>query len=331
MIMKNIITIILVGFGWLAYGQQLPQYSQYSRNQFMINPAAAGMYDFVDLTIGGRYQWVGFDNAPKTAFAYGAAVLKRKNTLYNPSVRTSAGSLELPKVNTGNIKHAVGGQIIADEYGAFRRLSFSGTYAIHLPISDKMNMSFGTKLGLSSNNFLQERAVLLSATEGYQGPVVQDQAYDNFTGNQSPVNFMDIGMGFYVYSDQLFVGAAVDGLTKDMISFGAGTANYDPRMHINFTGGYKIPLNEDFALMPSVLAKMVVGTPLSVDATVQLEYQKRMWFGASYRHGDAIVAMLGMSISEKFKFGYSFDYSTTRFNRLTSGGHELVLGIMLGR
>ena len=57
-------------------------------------------------------------------------------------------------------------------------------------------MSFGTKLGISNNSFLQDRAVLLSATDGYQGPVVQDDVYDNFVADQSSINILDIGAGF---------------------------------------------------------------------------------------------------------------------------------------
>jgi hypothetical protein len=41
--------------------------------------------------------------------------------------------------------------------------------------------------------------------------------------------------------------------------------------------------------------------------------------------------MVGLNINKKLKFGYSYDYSVSRFNQYSSGGHELVLGIMLGR
>lgn len=329
--MRRILLMLILGSATATFGQQLPQFSQYSRNQFMINPGAAGAYDFIDLTVGGRYQWAGFDNAPVTAYAYGSAVLKKKYQKYNPSVRTSGGTALYPEVSTGKLKHAVGGQIVADQYGAFRNISFSGTYAIHLPVTKKHNISFGTKLGLSNNSFLQDRAVVLSQTPGYTGPLLNDDVYNDFIANPSSLNFLDIGAGLYFYSKEMFVGISADKITRDMVKFGSGSANFDPRIHMNFTAGYKIPLNENLSLMPSALVKIVSKVPLSVEASVQIEYQEKMWIGASYRHGDAVVLMLGASISEKFKFGYSFDFSLTKFNKYTSGGHELVLGIMIGR
>ena len=41
--------------------------------------------------------------------------------------------------------------------------------------------------------------------------------------------------------------------------------------------------------------------------------------------------MLGMNLSNRFKLGYSFDYSISDLKQYSSGGHELILGIMLGR
>lgn len=66
--MKNIISIIIIGLSVSSFGQQVPQYSQYLRNQFMVNPGAAGVYDFTDITLSGRWQWVGFGDEPRTAY-----------------------------------------------------------------------------------------------------------------------------------------------------------------------------------------------------------------------------------------------------------------------
>ena len=53
--------------------QQVPQYSQFLQNQYMVNPASTGVYDFINVTVGGRLQWAGLENAPKTSYLYVAA------------------------------------------------------------------------------------------------------------------------------------------------------------------------------------------------------------------------------------------------------------------
>jgi hypothetical protein len=41
------------------------------------------------------------------------------------------------------------------------------------------------------------------------------------------------------------------------------------------------------------------------------------------------VGMLGLNVNQRFKFGYSYDFSLSRFKDVSAGGHEIVLGIML--
>jgi type IX secretion system PorP/SprF family membrane protein len=102
-------------------------------------------------------------------------------------------------------------------------------------------------------------------------------------------------------------------------------------MHFNFSAGYRIPLNRTISLMPSALVKVMPRAPIAIEASVQLEFDERFWLSTSYRHTDAVVLGLGGVISNKFKLGYSFDFSLSKFNQYTLGGHELILGIMLGR
>lgn len=329
--MKKGLLVLTLALSWQGYTQQLPQYSQYNRNQFMVNPGAAGIYDFFDVTLGGRYQWAGATNAPKTAYAYASTVLSGNKTRYNPSMRTSYGPIANPRVNTGKLKHAIGAQIVADEYGAFRDVSFAGTYAIHLPVTKTHNLSLGTKLGISNNMFLQDRATVLSQMSGYTGPTVTDQTYDSYVANQSSVNIFNLGAGLFFYSNDMYIGLSADHLTRDFVKFGSGTANFDPNMHFDLMAGYKFALNDQWTLMPSVLAKFMAPAPLSIEGSLQFEYKEWLWFSASYRHTDAVVAALGCNLSNRFKVGYSFDYSLSPFNNYTAGGHELVLGLMIGR
>lgn len=304
--------------------QQMPQYSQYLRNQYMINPGAAGVYDFVDVTVAGRLQWAGFSDAPKTTYASVTSVLGSKNkSRFNPGLHMSSGIIKNPEILTGKLKHAIGGQLIADQYGAFRKLQLTGTYAIHLPITKDYNLSFGTKIGLGNNTFLQDRAVVANAT------TIVDNTYTEFTNNQGNVNILNLGAGFYFYSKTLFLGIAADQLTRNLVKFGSGTANFDPKIHMNVTGGIKLPLNENLTITPAFLLKYMNPTKPSIEGTVQLEYKEWLWTAFSFRHKDALVGMVGMNLSQKFKVGYSFDFSVSQFRTYSSGGHELVLGIML--
>ena len=331
MIMKKIIILIAIGFAGNLFSQQIPQYSQYLRNQFMVNPGAAGVYDFTDITLSGRWQWLGFGNKtePMTAYASFSTLLKnRVKPKYNPAFRTSM-VVPNPPVSTGKLKHAVGGQLLVDQYGAFRRMNFAGTYAIHLPISEKYNVSFGTRLGLSNNTFLSDRAVVLNTIDPTLAYAGGDAEYDAYTKNQGSKFIMDIGAGLYLYSDKLFFGVSADHLSKDMVEFGSGTANFNTQLHYTILAGYKIPVNEEFTLTPAVLIKNMRPAPFSVEGTLMAEYKEWMWFGLSYRHKDAVVGMFGMNLSEQWKIGYSYDYSISYMGKVSSGGHELVLGIML--
>jgi type IX secretion system PorP/SprF family membrane protein len=322
--LKRIVFVAMTISITLTYGQQMPQYSQYLRNQSLVNPAAVGVYDFVDVTMGGRMQWTGVSAAPTTGYLLVNSPLSAKpKPRYNPSLRVSNEIPRNPEIKTGKVKHAVGGQFVSDQYGAFRSLYFSGAYALHLPVSKNTNLSFGTRLGLSNNAFLQNKAQVLSGTV--------DNTYQMYGANLGSMNIMDISAGLYLYSKKAFIGIAADNLSKDFVRFGSSTANFDRRMHFNAIAGLKIPVTAEWTITPAVLAKMMYTAPLSIEGSLQFEYKEFLWFGTSYRHTDAIVGMFGLNINQRLKLGYAFDYSLSRFNKVSSGGHEVVLGLMIGR
>src|SRR5690554_2796669 len=98
---------ILFCFGILAViavkAQQLPQYSQYILNDYVINPATAGVDDFYEAKTNFRSQWVGITEAPRT---------------YILSVN---GPLEHEKMG-------VGGYLFVDRTGPTQRTGFDLSY-----------------------------------------------------------------------------------------------------------------------------------------------------------------------------------------------------------
>lgn len=320
--MKNVFLLLFVFLSATVCSQHAPHSSQYLRNQFLVNPGASGVSDFTEITIGSRMQWVGFTDAPKTNYIVVSKPLKSRETI-NPGIRMSNGVISNPVIYTGKFKHAVGGQFLEDQYGAFRKMQLLGTYAVHLPLTTKINLSFGSKIGWSNNTFLQDHAIVKNASTKL------DDTYISFISSQKKANFLNMGVGLYLYSKSLFLGISAEQLMKNYNKFDLESASFNPKIHSILTGGIKLPLNENVTISPAFLVKYLNPLKPSIEGTVQLEFKEWLWTAFSYRQKDAIIGIVGMNLSNKFKMGYSYDFSISRLKSYNSGGHELVLGILL--
>lgn len=323
--MKKIsLTFVLICSCLVGFSQQQYQHSQYLKNAYLLNPAASGIYDYIDISIGARQQWLGFNNAPQTFYVSGHTSLTGGMPKYNPSLRTGRrGPTRTPDIKTGKIKHVVGGYMMKDKYGAFNQYNMMGTYAFHLPVMSGYNLSFGLGAGVAQYSFDQTEVEML--TPG-------DQTYANYIANGTNRWFGDLSAGLWFYSNELFVGLSSSQIIRDYLSFGAASfADYELKNHYKATAGYKFQINRDIAITPAFLVKYMSPAPASVDFSVKMDYDKWLWASLSYRHQDAAIAMVGFNINDLFNISYSFDYTISDMRRYNNGGHELVLGVTIGR
>lgn len=302
-----------------VYSQQLAQLSQYLQNEYLINPAAAGLTNHVDMNLSFRQQWVGFDNAPQTYYFSANSIVGGAGNApkYNPSLRTgrATGVSKTPQVSTGKLKHTVGGNFLADEYGAFKKMTFNGSYAIHIPISTGINISAGIGLGMTNFRFLQDRVDLLNDNDG---------TYALFLGNSQKKNYFDLNMGLWLYSNEFFLGYSNAQVMRNEVSFGDPTQSR-LNVHHYISGGYKIQVSPEFAVTPNFLVKYMNPAPIAIDFNAKLEYMDFIFGGISYRHKDALVGLIGVMFNN-FKLGYSYDYTISNLRKHNSGGHEIIFG-----
>ena len=326
-------TLFFLGFlsiSSISKAQQLPQYTQFQKNPYLINPAATGAHDMLNLSIGGRLQWLGMSNAPSTSFIYlSTPANKFRNAFMKRTygkVSRNSKSVRHPKMRSSSLVHAFGGQLLADQFGAFRTMKFAGSYAVHLPISGDYKLSFGTNAGLSSHAFLSDKAQVLSTltNTGINDPIYNSQV------NTGAQYIMDIDAGLYFYGNGFYVGIAGMNLTRDLVRFGNLNTNFAPVMHTYGSLGYRFVVNNRLDITPGVLVKYVQNTPISAEANVLFDFNKSYWLGATYRHMDAVGFLAGAEINEKFRIGYSFDLSISRLISYNSGGHELILSYIFG-
>jgi type IX secretion system PorP/SprF family membrane protein len=99
--------------------------------------------------------------------------------------------------------------------------------------------------------------------------------------------------------------------------------------HFFFTGGFKVFLNDDITLLPSVMVKVVNPVPVSYDVNLKLAFRDHFWIGGAYRENDAVAALIGFNLGSFISLGYSYDYTTSNLNTVSNGTHEIVLGIFL--
>lgn len=312
----------------LAVAQQVSHYSQYMHNAFLLNPATTGLEGYLIGQISNRSQWVGFEGGPKTNYISVQAEIKglapRSSCLMlsRPAMVQSA-KYYLSKIPS-SLRQGIGGAVISDQFGLFSKISGYASYALHLPInvqgrSAQYGLSIGISTGLSTVKFNSDQSTIPDPTE---------ESFIEFTSPNSYVNYLDMNAGIRFYSKKFWVGYSSNQLLKDQVSFGdVASTSSTVDVHHFFTGGYNFILNDDFIVISSIMAKMVSPSPVSFDINAKVLYKRYIWAGISYRHQDAATGLLGITLSDKYYMGYSYDMTISDLKNYNSGSHEIILGI----
>jgi len=299
--------LLLVGAPALA--QQEAQYSQYMNNNYLLNPGATGVEDYIDVKASYRTQWVGLEGAPKTFYLSGSSSLGKWRSTSKRTLNDLRRSF-----------HAIGGLVYRDVTGPTSRTSAYASYAYNLALTPKIRAALGASVGMQQ-----------FAVDGNQL-----QFYDPTTIAASAASrVFDASVGLWVYSPDFYVGVSSTQLLGNKLDFSYGPGQLDAgapgnslRRHYFATGGVRIPLNDEWSVVPSVLVKAVSPAPLSVDLNAKLKYQDLLWFGVSWRAFDSAVALVGFSY-EQFTLGYSYDAGLSKLNGYHYGSHEVLLGLRL--
>lgn len=330
--MKKLLSISAVLLSTLAFGQQEFQTTQYQQNMYLLNPAAAGIKDYVDVNLGFRQQWMGFEGAPKTYFISANSMLGKKSIGGNEffSLRISDPSVTLKDANSApveidrKVRHALGGYVMVDEFGPFRANIGGLSYAIHLPVSKKTTVSLGLQAKIRNTIFDQDKVRFAGKD--------QNNDYQNFiNGNNNNTTFFDAGAGLFLYHSKFFAGYSLQNMLNNDLSFGTSTTESTLNAHHYLTAGYRFELSEKIGFTPSALLRMTSGSPMSLDLNARIDVNNRFWGGLTVRPQDAVAVMAGFGIAKNLNIGYSYDITTSKINERGNGTHEFVLNIMLDK
>lgn len=295
--MKKIF-LILFFIPVMSFAQQIPQYSQFLFNHFGINPAVAGTNDCLDMRVGYRTQWVGFDGAPQTSFANLHARIpkgKRGGSIYR--------------------FHAVGINVYSDGIGPIGKTNVSLAYAINFKAGKRKRFAFGIFAGFDQYRFNASKVTLA---------VTPDNA---ISGSQTVFFVPDVSPGLLYYTENRssYVSFTMPQLLKNKIKIFPDTKF--AHHYVLMAGKKWVSRTSDLALTPSVALKFAPWTPLAIDVNVLFDFTSNVQFGATWRNSDAIALMCKVNFLKYFSFGYAFDFTTSKIRLASSNTHEIILGI----
>ena len=292
---KILLSVALLFVGLLSgYSQQLPLYSQYLLNDFLLNPAIAGTNNYIPIRLTGRYQYVGFDGAPKTVAL----------AAHSPIMRGKMG---------------VGGFLFSDKIGAVSQTGLQLSYSYHMPLSNDIKLSMG--LGFRAFQYVLDETQLVYIDE--------DQT---ITDTKQAAFVPDADFGLYVYSGtKWFAGFSAAQLIQYKVKLGDVDieSSSSTIRHYFLTGGYTFDAGQDFQIQPSLLVKATAESPVNIDVNVKATYQKNYWLGLSFRSDKSLITMFGVKYQIYF-LGFAYDYSFSDIKNYSNGSFEIVLGVNLG-
>jgi type IX secretion system PorP/SprF family membrane protein len=280
-------------------------------NEFLINPAVAGIDGMTTINLTGRKQWLGLRHTPET---YSASISTR--ILKTPF---SVSNSRYKKGSKGRV--GLGAAFVSDLNGAINRTGLQFTYAYHIFIQN-YQLSLGLK---AYGTQLRINKELID----FRDP--DSPEIESLLGKSTFIP--DAGAGINFSTPQAHIGLSVINLFQSFVKLGNMELETDELRHIRqytLHGFYREPLkNNNWTFEPSVLIRGNEDLRFGADITARFIFRREYWAGLSVRTSGELVMLCGVKLN-RFYVGYSFDYGLNQLSYRSYGSHEIVLALKLG-
>lgn len=305
-------TFRILGIVWLiamtveenAYGQQLPQFSQYMFNGLHINPGYAGYKGEHYLQSTYRSQWVDFPGAPTT---------------FTVTADFSA--------NEGRM--GFGASFLSDQMGPTKTNGAMLSYAYRIQTGSESFLGFGASGGVV------EYAI--------DGTMFNPNNPDDVDVPQGIVNIFtpNLNTGVFFHMPSFYAGFSAYNLVgrNNLADEAISLAYHD--VHYYLTAGGLVPLSDAVTFKPSFLVRHANLGPSNVDLNAMLLFMERLWVGASYRtnvkvgqellpanlsNRNAVAFIMELFALDNLRLGYAYDLQTNVLSGLRNNSHEFSIG-----
>ncbi len=307
---KLFIALLILNISFNASAQD-PEFTQFYANPIYLNPAMAGSHGCPRINLNHRNQWPSLSGTFIT------------NTLsYDQYFESIGGGIAISFMNDMAGKNTLNWNAV------------NVAYSYHLAVNRKFSFLLGAQAGWNQKFLDWSKLSFGDQIDPHSGFVYQtgDLPRGRLNGNWGTRGFFDASAGIVGFSEHFYFGFAAKHLnTPDQTLI---LSDEGSKLPMRFTGhmGATIPLG----------GKSKYATPTSLSPNVIYTYQDEFMqlnlgmiikygaftAGAYWREGDAFILLIGVD-SGTFKFGYSYDITTSKLTNASGGSHELSMGFNL--
>jgi type IX secretion system PorP/SprF family membrane protein len=283
---------------WGSLGaQQNTTFSQYMLNELGLNPASTGESGPLEIIMGRRTQWAGFEGAPVLSMVGISKSIKKKGFYHS--------------------WHGVGAYLESDNVGIFATKSVSVMYAWHKRLAHDYVISAGVSVGVTSYSLdgsvtdAKDPALTLYPPRVIVFPVINPG-----------IRLASKKMYFDLAARQVSINKTVNYDGKTAI----GSQNYlMPTMYFTVGRNFSSP-SYLWTYTPSIQLRSAVNYYPTFDLNCVVFYRKMIGIGLSYRNLDSFVGMIQFRYKNKITLGLSYDYSISRLSNANANSREIIFG-----
>lgn len=293
-------------FPLVGWGQQLSSRSPFSETSFMWNPAMTAPYDYWEMGLNYRQEWMGFKDAPRTATMQVEYPFEAENM-------------------------SLGGYFIHDSTSPITLNTAGFTYAYRLQLGRRQGLE---QLSIGLN------ATLSHVYVNGMDLVVNDQDDELLPSGENNKVSPNIGFGLFYTSysrddfsrTYFFAGLAVNQILPLSVlldDFG-GSGNLERALHGNMIIGTRI-VNGEMFIQPSAWIDFSMPSIISSNLNVKLELEEAFWAGLNYSTTQTVSIQGGVIVHNDFtqdgtmRIGTSASYNVGQFGKLRGLGFEFYL------
>jgi type IX secretion system PorP/SprF family membrane protein len=269
--------------------------SLFLMSNLLDNPAAAGNTPCLDMRMGVRSQWTGFEGAPMSSFA-------------SLSGRLGQGT---------TFAHGMGGYVLTDAIGPWSNTRFSMAYSTKVRLTNGARLSAGLAAGMA------QYRLDIGSLQFPEYSATDDPALFGSSTTQTVFPTMDFGLW---YEDDLnFAALSLQNVMSAPLTDLAGQTE-SGRIFV-LTGGRFIKLDRRFAFRPAAQMRLASGLPASIDFQGTFSMDDRISMGLGYRTGSALVGVMNVRLFESMTVGYAYDFGVSALNVASRSSHEIVISL----